>query len=44
MRVGVGVAKFDAATETSFTYLLDDALQDAVIGDDLALSPRVRPS
>ena len=30
------------ATEPSFTYLLDDALQEAVISDDLALSPRVR--
>ena len=41
VRVGAGVAKFDA-TETSFTYLLDDALRDAVVVDELALSPRVR--
>lgn len=44
VRVGVGVAKVDAATETTFTLLGDDAMQDAVISDDLALSPRVRPS
>lgn len=40
VRVGVGAAKLNA-TETSFTALLDDAMQDAVVRDELALSPRV---
>ena len=40
VRVGAGVAKFDA-TDTSFTFLVDDALQDALISDELGLSPRV---
>lgn len=46
VRVGVGAAKLDMAklnaTETSFTTLLDDAMRDAVVRDELALSPRVR--
>jgi hypothetical protein len=41
VRVGAGVAKLDL-TETSFTVLADDALEDAVISDELVLSPRVR--
>ena len=40
VRVGAGVAKF-SATETSFTFFADDAMQDAVISDELGLSPRV---
>lgn len=41
VRVGVGAAKF-AETDTTTTFVADDALQDAVVKDDLALSPRVR--
>ena len=40
VRLGTGVAKFDE-TDTSFTFVADDAMRDAVISDNLRLSPRV---
>lgn len=43
VRVGAGVAKIEG-TETSSTFVADDAMRDAVVKDRLALSPRVRRS
>ena len=42
LRIGVGVAKFDAESENSFTFWADDALRAALVRDSLGLSPRVR--
>jgi hypothetical protein len=40
VRVGAGAVKLDM-TDTSFTFLVDDALQEATDLDKLAMSPRV---
>jgi hypothetical protein len=46
VRVGVGAAKIDAPqfdeTDSTFALFADDALRDASVLDELALSPRVR--
>ena len=42
VRVGIGAAKLDQSVQDTYTTTADDALRDAVIKDDLALSPRVR--
>jgi hypothetical protein len=46
VRVGVGAAKIDATqldeANYTFAFFADDALKDASVLDELALSPRVR--
>lgn len=40
VRVGAGAVKFDL-TDTSASYLVDDALRDALVNDSLGVSPRI---
>jgi hypothetical protein len=41
VRVGAAAVKVDLSDETAFTFLVDDAMQEATALDELAMSPRV---